>query len=123
MSNDCSNNNDSEIFSISSHILDTTRGCPASNMKLELEVLDGEGNWVSVYTGITNDDGRVSDLPKDLVAGNYCMTFFTTEYFEQNNIQDYFYPYVKIFFKTKPNQHFHIPLLISPFGYTTYRGS
>lgn len=75
--------------------------------------------------GITNDDGRVTDLlaPGSLVAGTYRITFALTPYF-QATARKAFYPHLDIVFSVEvPTEHFHVPLLLSPFGYSTYRGS
>ncbi|RLN56662.1 hypothetical protein BBJ29_001041 [Phytophthora kernoviae] len=86
------------------------------------------GDWLRVNGGRTNDDGRVTN---DLVPetstfrpGTYRMVFHTKEYFDATGVAEYFYPEVTIAFIVKdPTQHFHVPLLINPFGYSTYRGS
>jgi 5-hydroxyisourate hydrolase len=81
--------------------------------------------WTRVGGGTTNADGRVADLmtPGSLTAGTYRMTFQTGVYFAANGIEG-FYPYVPVPFEiTATDQHYHVPLLLSPFGYSTYRGS
>ncbi|MCL4123188.1 UNVERIFIED_CONTAM: hypothetical protein GTU68_025887 [Idotea baltica] len=81
--------------------------------------------WKPMSVGITNNDGRISDvLPPGrlLIPGIYQMTFNTNNYFKKNN-QKGFYPEVSIQFEVTDNSHYHIPLLINPYGYTTYRGS
>jgi len=108
---------------MSCHILDTALGCPAKGMKIKLEQNNGADNWSTIHEGTSNEDGRIKDFPNDLQSGVYRMTFFTKQYFIQTNVENFFYPVVTMIFKTTPNEHFHIPLLISPFGYTTYRGS
>uniref|UniRef100_A0A7S4I9F3 5-hydroxyisourate hydrolase n=1 Tax=Vannella robusta TaxID=1487602 RepID=A0A7S4I9F3_9EUKA len=110
-------------ISMSCHILDTAQGTPARGMKIHLEQNIQGDEWVSIHRGTSNDDGRVTDIPKNLISGVYRMTFYTKDYFIQTNVEKFFYPVVSMIFTTTPNEHFHIPLLISPFGYTTYRGS
>lgn len=109
---------------ITTHILDTHRGCPASNVPIELRVLrDGAFNVIA--SGQTNEDGRLPNLlPKGgLHPGIYQMFFNTKQYHKSLEIQG-FYPYVEVTFEiVNTDQHYHVPLLISPFGFSTYRGS
>ena len=81
--------------------------------------------WESFAQGVTNSDGRVGDLlpaGKDLAPGNYMVVFETGHYFESQKIKG-FYPEVEIQFTVFDDAHYHVPLLINPFGYSTYRGS
>ncbi len=109
---------------ITSHVLNTATGKPAQGICISLfqQVNDA---WQPIHHGITNDDGRVTDLlPADeaLKAGTYKLTFSLTEYFAKENTPC-FYPTADIVFNADANEHYHIPLLVSPFGYSTYRGS
>jgi 5-hydroxyisourate hydrolase len=109
---------------ITTHILDTTKGKPAQGVTI---VLFGQAanNWQELARGTTNADGRIADLlPQEqvLTAGTYKMKFFTKEYFDQFGAAT-FYPFVEIVFDITGPEHYHIPLLLNPFGYTTYRGS
>ncbi|MDO6488816.1 hydroxyisourate hydrolase [Colwellia sp. 1_MG-2023] len=110
---------------ITTHVLDTTRGLPAQKLPISLfaQTLDG---WQELAKGITNTDGRITDLlANDVVlpAGVYRMHFATKTYFDMNNEQG-FYPFVDIVFELDgSNTHYHIPLLLTAFGYSTYRGS
>ena len=110
---------------ITTHVLDTTRGLPAPNLAIELFVKEKDG-WNKLAAGKTNSDGRIANLLADdikLDAGVYRMNFNTSKYFESNN-EVGFYPYVDIVFELDSNgQHYHIPLLLTAFGYSTYRGS
>jgi 5-hydroxyisourate hydrolase / 2-oxo-4-hydroxy-4-carboxy-5-ureidoimidazoline decarboxylase len=109
---------------ITTHALDTSIGTPANKMLITLKGLRGN-EWKPMSVGITNNDGRISDvLPPGrlLIPGTYMMTFNTANYYESHN-QKGFYPEVSIQFIVADNSHYHIPLLINPFGYTTYRGS
>ena len=110
---------------ITTHILDTTRGLPAQNVPISLYV-QNENNWEKIGGGITNSDGRLPNLLADerkLPAGIYRMNFETNCYFAENN-ETGFYPYVDIVFQLDDKgSHYHIPLLLSAFGYSTYRGS
>lgn len=113
---------------ITSHVLDTSRGCPAANMQVELQSLDADGQWNVVSGGRTNSDGRVASplVPEgtQFLPGTFRMVFYTQQYFEANGVSEFFYPSVEIAFIVKrTDQHYHVPLLINPFGYSTYRGS
>lgn len=109
---------------VTTHILNTATGKPAAGVALRLEQKAG-ADWQILGQGITNADGRVADLlAKDTIPepGEYRMIFETAPYFEAQNIAT-FYPLVEIRFYIRDAAHYHIPLLLSPFGYTTYRGS
>lgn len=109
---------------LTTHVLDTSTGRPAAGVAVHLERKDGDG-FRDLARGITNDDGRVVDLlaPDSLVAGVYRLTFATAAYFAKDG-RPSFYPDVTIAFEvTQPREHHHVPLLLSPFGYSTYRGS
>jgi 5-hydroxyisourate hydrolase len=109
---------------ITTHILDTTKGKPASGVRISLYQQHNEV-WKEIGIGTTNNDGRVSDLLKkdaSLDLGIYKLRFETGEYFDKQGIQG-FYPFVEITFNIAANEHYHIPLLISPHSYNTYRGS
>ena len=110
---------------ITSHVLDTALGIPARGLGLRLDVLEASGNWKTVAQGTTNGDGRVPDLMRagSLEARTYRMTFETGAYHEARG-QSCFYPRVEVLFTIDdPAAHYHVPLLLSPFGYSTYRGS
>lgn len=110
---------------ITTHILDTATGKPAQGVPLELFARTASG-WQSLAAASTNDDGRVAGLlAEDLVlpAGVYRMHFDTKSYFASQGIQG-FYPWADIVFEIDGDgQHYHIPLLLAPYGYSTYRGS
>lgn len=110
---------------ITTHVLDTSRGRPAGGVPVTLEV-EAAGGWKLLGKGTTNADGRIADLlgvDGSIAAGVYRLIFDTATYFADNNIQS-FYPQVTVVFKiADPSQHYHVPLLLSPFGYSTYRGS
>jgi 5-hydroxyisourate hydrolase len=109
---------------ITTHILDTTSGKPATGITIIL--YQGENDeWTEIARGVTNKDGRISNLlekEKRIQTGIYKMRFETKDYFDQNRIVT-FYPYIEIVFDIRSDEHYHIPLLLSPFGYSTYRGS
>ena len=110
---------------ITTHVLDTSRGRPAEGVPATLEV-EAAGGWKLLGKGTTNSDGRITDLTsKDtqLTAGVYRLIFDTGRYFAAQQL-DAFYPQVTIVFRIEDtSQHYHVPLLLSPFGYSTYRGS
>lgn len=109
---------------LTTHILDTTKGKPAQGVAIVLFQQSNE-NWKQLTTGTTNADGRIPDLLKEevmLEPGNYKLKFETSQYFEKQGIQS-FYPFVEITFRITGGEHYHIPLLLNPFGYSTYRGS
>ena len=114
------------MSAITTHVLDTSRGRPAEGVSILLERRAGHGAWHAVGRGDTDDDGRLRDLIPDgdpLIPGIYRMKFDTGRYFEARGVQT-FYPEVVVVFETTPNQaHYHVPLLLGPFGYTTYRGT
>jgi 5-hydroxyisourate hydrolase len=102
-------------MSLSTHVLDAARGRPARGVPVRLDRRDGD-RWAPVAEGRTDDDGRVRDLPPP-VAGTYRLVFDTTGHSD-------FYPEVTVAFNvTDPGEHYHVPLLLSPFAYSTYRGS
>lgn len=113
------------MSTISTHILDTAGGHPAEGVPLVLEARTDEG-WRPIGGGTTNHDGRVRDLLNDgesLDVGMYRMTFETGVYFEKSGTRG-FYPVVRVVFEVQaPDEHYHVPLLLSPYGYSTYRGS
>jgi 5-hydroxyisourate hydrolase len=110
---------------ITTHVLDVSRGKPAAGVAVRLELLQASIVWKQIGEGVTNADGRVLDLltTEALQAGQYRLHFSTAEYFQTQNVAA-FYPQVTIEFTvTAPQEHYHVPLLLSPFGYSTYRGS
>jgi 5-hydroxyisourate hydrolase len=111
---------------ITTHILDTSRGKPAAGVPVILERLGEAARFVEVGRGKTDGDGRCKDLvPSDakIEAGIHRLTFDTHAYFEGLGATS-FYPLVTItFYVRAPGEHHHVPLLLSPFGYSTYRGS
>lgn len=110
---------------LSTHILDTTRGKPAAGVTVTLERRGSEG-WAPAGGGVTNADGRVGSLLAEgasLEAGTYRVGFDVAAYFASLGVEA-FYPEVFITFEVRrPSEHHHVPLLLNPFGYATYRGS
>lgn len=113
------------MSAITTHVLDISRGQPAQGVAVTLEVESGEG-WRVLGRGETDADGRQRGLlPFDfkLAAGVYRLTFSTSDYFAARSVES-FYPEVMIsFIVSEGAAHYHVPLLLSPFGYSTYRGS
>jgi 5-hydroxyisourate hydrolase len=110
---------------ITTHILDTSLGRPASGVTVELARLEGDGDFRLLATRTTNQDGRSLDLldATTLQAGIYRLRFFTRAYFAAR-AETTFYPYVDVVFEISAGEaHYHVPLLLNPFGYSTYRGS
>lgn len=109
---------------LTSHVLDTAIGKPGIDICIRLQK-PVNGVWLSIAQGITNADGRLADLlpaQKTLPPGNYKLVFDTGGYFAAQKIKG-FYPEVEIQFVVFDDTHYHVPLLINPFGYSTYRGS
>ncbi|KAF9645433.1 transthyretin [Thelephora ganbajun] len=123
---------------ITCHVLDSSIGKPAQGVKVKLLAPNVQepnpthaGAWIAIGTSVTNADGRCLDLlPPDSAGSSYAfqpgiyqIVFETKEYFERTDRKS-FYPFVQITFTIEnPSEHYHVPLLISPFSYTTYRGS
>jgi 5-hydroxyisourate hydrolase len=109
------------MSAITTHILDTSLGRPAKNVAVELSF-----SGKVIASGTTNDDGRISDLLAEdhkFKTGTYQLNFKIGRYFTSMGI-DCFYPEATIIFEVKDSsQHYHVPLLLNPFGYSTYRGS
>ena len=114
------------MSTISTHILDTSRGKPAPGVTVSLEILIAGEGWSRLSQAVTDGDGRVKSFvltEPQLVAGTYRLTFAVGQYFSSLDQQS-FYPEVTVNFLIEGgSEHYHVPLLISPFGYSTYRGS
>ncbi|MBV8855377.1 MAG: hydroxyisourate hydrolase [Acidobacteria bacterium] len=110
---------------ITTHVLDTARGRPAADVPVTLEAKT-EGGWSLVGRGATDADGRLRDLaPADFVpgAGDYRLTFDVGSYFNATGQRGFYTEVCVSFVVQDPASHYHVPLLLSPYGYTTYRGS
>ena len=113
-----------KVSQLTTHVLDTSLGKPGKDITIRLKHIVN-GSWQTMAQGITNADGRIGDLlppNKNVIPGNYKMVFETGDYFKTNDIKG-FYPTVEIEFTVFDDGHYHVPLLINPFGYSTYRGS
>ena len=115
-----------EKYQLSSHILDISQGKPASNVKIALSKQDENQNWVLIDEKYTDNNGRIKDFLKEESNKNnngvYKLTFYITPYFEKLK-QKTFYPFIEVVFEIKDNQHYHIPITLSPYGYSTYKGN
>lgn len=105
---------------LSAHVLDTTAGKPATGVSLHLATAEGE----HIASATTDEDGRASDLgPETLAPGDYRITFETGEYFSARG-EATFFPRVAVDFTVVHGEtHYHVPLLLSPYAFSTYRGS
>jgi 5-hydroxyisourate hydrolase len=109
------------VSSLSTHVLDTGLGRPAQGVLVRLSRVNGDQDVV-LATGTTNDDGRVADLGPALEAGTYRLFFDVAAYAVATG-QDIFFPEVTVAFTVTDERHYHVPLLLSPFAFSTYRGS
>ncbi len=113
------------MSTISSHVLNISTGKPAVGIVIKLEKKGGNG-WELLGQEQANSDGRVKDLYSDkslVTTGEYRISFATKDYFKESG-EKCFYPQVEIFFEIESNdEHYHVPLLISGHGFSTYRGS
>ncbi|HWE88661.1 MAG TPA: hydroxyisourate hydrolase [Pseudonocardiaceae bacterium] len=109
------------MSAITTHVLDTAAGSPAAGVAVRLETLAGN-EWRPIAAAVTDTDGRVRDLgPEEIAAATYRLIFDTTSYFAR---RPHFYPEITVtFVVADPTQHYHVPILLSPFGFSTYRGS
>jgi 5-hydroxyisourate hydrolase len=114
------------MSAITTHVLDTALGRPAAGIAVVLDRQDANDQWAEVGRGHTDADGRlrslypVNDTPP---PGTYRLSFDTQGYFASLEIEA-FYPEVVVIFKTRPGEpHYHVPLLLNPFGFSTYRGT
>jgi hydroxyisourate hydrolase len=109
---------------ITTHVLDTSKGKPAQGVYITLEK-SNKGSWTVLGKGETNSDGRLPGLlspETKLEPGIYRLVFDTASYFKVQDVKA-FYPSVTITFETTDQSHYHVPLLLNPYGYSTYRGS
>lgn len=112
-------------MSLSTHVLDTAAGQPAAGVEVRLDRRDPGGGWTELASGQTGPDGRLSGLLPDgqPTAGVHRLTFGSGGYFARRGVAT-LYPEVSITFEVSDaGRHYHLPVLLSPFGYSTYRGS
>ncbi|MGE8424666.1 hydroxyisourate hydrolase [Sphingobacterium siyangense] len=112
-------------YQLSSHILDISKGNPAPDVKVDLEKLMPNKQWVTVASEKTDNSGRIGtflETGKVDNKGVYKLKFYTESYFLNQKIET-FYPFIEVVFEIKDDKHYHVPITVSPFGYATYRGS
>ncbi len=110
---------------ITTHVLDTSIGKPAEGVSIKLQRQISQSEWSDITSGVTNSDGRITNFLSDeqtIENGVYRMVFEPTDYFNKQHVKA-FYPYIPVVFEIKERGHYHVPLLLNPFGYSTYRGS
>ncbi|MBZ7956041.1 hydroxyisourate hydrolase [Campylobacter molothri] len=115
-------------YQLSTHVLDIVSGKPAPKVKVELYKMEKNQKWKKIGEEFTKDDGRIGDFlpynePENRVNGIYKLKFYTKDYYISHKI-DTFYPFIEVSFElSKDQKHYHVPITLSPFGYSTYRGS
>ncbi len=113
-------------YQLSSHILDITLGKPAAKVKISLAKQDGNEKWMTIDEKITNENGRIKNFLKEEKdvnhQGIYKLTYYTEPYFKSLG-KESFYPFIEVVFELKDNNHYHVPITLSAFGYSTYRGN
>jgi len=112
-------------YQLSSHILDVSKGSPAAYVAIKLEKWNEDTKtWIFLDEKITDSNGRITDfLPtKNKNIGVFKFTYFTSEYFKKNQIES-FYPFIEVVFQIKDSNHYHVPITLSAYGYSTYRGN
>ena len=113
-------------YQLSSHILDITQGKPAPEVKISLSKMTEDGQWALIDEKYTDENGRIKNFLKEEKGkshkGVYKLTYFVEPYFKKLN-QSTFYPFIEVVFEIKDNNHYHVPITLSPYGYSTYRGN
>lgn len=112
-------------YQLSSHILDISAGKPATGVKITLWKKNKNDNWIKIDEKNTDENGRIKDFLKQDGTNNvgiYKLTFHTNPYFNSLG-QKSFYPFIEVVFELANNEHYHVPITLSPFGYSTYRGN
>ena len=112
-------------YQLSSHILDVSKGTPASNIFIKLEKYnENSKTWSFVDEKKTDANGRITDFlsSENSNLGIFKLTYYTSDYFKLNNTES-FYPFIEVVFQIKDQNHYHVPITLSAFGYSTYRGN
>ena len=116
----------SKTFQLSSHILDISKGMPATGVPIRLEMLDtNKKTWSVIEEKVTDANGRISDFlssDKSNNEGIYKLTYLTADYFKSQKTES-FYPFIEVVFEIKDSKHYHVPITLSAYGYSTYRGN
>lgn len=112
------------VSHITTHVLDAVHGAPAAGVGVQLFALQGDGQWQIIAEAVTDSDGRAKQLgPEALAAGTYRLRFDTGEYFAATSTPTFYPEALLTFVIDDETRHYHVPLLLSPFAYSTYRGS
>ena len=112
-------------YQLSSHILDVSKGMPAAGVTIKLEkYIPATKTWSYAEEKVTDKNGRVPDFLDGSAANNgiYKLTYYTKDYFVKNGTES-FYPWVEVVFEITNNEHYHVPITLSAYGYSTYRGN
>ena len=112
-------------YQLSSHILDVSKGMPAPGVTIKLEKFnDAKKTWILVEEKVTDKNGRVPDFLQNNQSnlGIYKLTYFTSDYFKKMKMES-FYPWVEVVFQITTADHYHVPITLSAYGYSTYRGN
>ena len=113
-------------FQLSSHILDINLGKPASGVKISLSRLQADQqNWMTIEEKVTDENGRIKDFLEENGTdhrGVYKLTYHVASYFKSQG-QETFYSFIEVVFEIRDDKHYHIPITLSPYGYSTYRGN
>ena len=116
----------SKTFQLSSHILDISKGMPASGVPIRLEKMDtNKKTWSVIEEKVTDANGRITDFlssDRSNNVGIYKLTYLTADYFKRQNIES-FYPFIEVVFEIKDSKHYHVPITLSAYGYSTYKGN
>ncbi len=113
------------VYQLSSHILDISTGLPAPNVTVKLERLnEATKMWTSIDQKTTDENGRIGTFLEETKTekGIYKLTFLIADYFKSKKIES-FYPFIEVVFQIKDGKHYHVPITLSPYGYSTYRGN
>jgi 5-hydroxyisourate hydrolase len=113
------------IYRLSSHILDISTGLPAQNVEVKLEKLnETTKTWKSIEQQKTDQNGRIANFLEESKTekGIYRLTFLIADYFKSKKTES-FYPFIEVVFQIKDDKHYHVPITLSPYGYSTYRGN
>ncbi len=113
------------VYQLSSHILDVSTGLPAPGVPVKLEKLnEGTKLWSTLDEKVTDENGRIKDFLEEKKSQNgiYKLTFLVADYFKSKKTES-FYPFIEVVFQIRDKKHYHVPITLSPYGYSTYRGN
>lgn len=112
-------------YQLSSHILDISKGAPAAGVTIKLEKQNEQTKaWSFVDEKVTDENGRIGNFldSKNENSGIYKLTYMVSDYFKKENVES-FYPFIEVVFQIKDKAHYHVPITLSAYGYSTYRGN